>query len=96
MDITGFDIGATLTAVGALVKAFHSGREVKKNEANFVERFVRLEERVNGHGVSLQKWDERFANVENKMDKIDDKIDENSRLLNKLVGFVCADKKVEL
>ncbi len=51
---------------------------------------------MNGHGVSLQKWDERFANVENKMDKIDDKIDENSRLLNKLVGFVCADKKVEL
>ena len=30
MDITGFDIGATLTAVGALVKAFHYGREVKK------------------------------------------------------------------
>lgn len=96
MDITGFDIGATLTAVGALVKAFHSGREVKKTENICVERFVRLEERVNSHETSLKNWDGRFVNLESKMDKIDDKIDENSRLLSKLVGFICADKKVEL
>lgn len=93
MDITGFDIGALVTAIGAVAKALHSDSKVKAVESDRVdskrginERFAVLEERLKHTDKRLDDGDAAFKTLDAKMDR-------NNELLNQLIGEVRAGRK---
>lgn len=93
MDITGFDIGALATALGAVLKTLHSDRRTKAIEDDRVtskqgisERFAVIEERLKHNDRRLDDGDAAFKTLDSKMDR-------NNELLNQLIGEVRAGRK---
>ena len=93
MDITGIDIGALVTALGAVAKALHSDSKVKAVESDRIdskrdinERFAVLEEKMKHTDRRLDDGDAAFRTLDSKMDR-------TNELLNQLIGEVRAGRK---
>lgn len=86
MDITGLDIGALLTGIGGLVKAFHSDHKADSVKKGVDERMAVLETKMQHHDKRLDDGDSAFRTLDAKMDR-------NNELLNQLIGEVRAGRK---
>jgi len=86
MEITGLDIGAVATAVGAVVKALHSDSKVNSAKKGIDERFAVLEER-------MKHCDKRLDDGDNNFKSLDGKIDRMNESLNQLIGEIRAGHK---
>lgn len=86
MDITGIDIGAFLTGIGALLKSYHSDRKTDNAKKGMEERMAVLENDIRHHDKRLDDGDSNFK-------VLDQKIDRNNELLNQLIGEIRAGRK---
>lgn len=86
MDITGLDIGAFMTGIGAIIKSFHSDRKSDSAKKNLDERMSVIENDIRHHDKRLDDGDSNFK-------ILDQKIDRNNELLNQLIGEVRAGRK---
>ena len=86
MDITGLDIGAFMTGIGAIIKSFHSDRKSDSAKKNLDERMSVIENDIRHHAKRLDDGDSNFK-------ILDQKIDHNNELLNQLIGEVRAGRK---
>lgn len=86
MDITGLDIGAFMTGIGAIIKSFHSDRKSNSDKKNIDERISVIENDIRHHDKRLDDGDSNFK-------ILDQKIDRNNELLNQLIGEVRAGRK---
>ena len=86
MDITGIDIGAFLTGIGALLKSYHSDRKTDNAKKGMDERMAVLENDMRHHDKRLDDGDSNFK-------VLDQKIDRNNELLNQLIGEIRAGRK---
>lgn len=83
MDFSGLDIGAMVTSLAAILKAFRSDSKAKKvdekaediradrvaSKRNYDERFAEIDVRMNQVERRLDKGDAQFCNVEKKIDE---------------------------
>lgn len=83
MDITGLDIGAFMTGIGAIIKSFHSDRKSDSAKKTLDERISVIENDIRHHDKRLDDGDSNFK-------VLDQKIDRNNELLNQLIGEVRA------
>ncbi len=86
MDITGLDIGAFMTGIGAIIKSFHSDRKSDSAKKTLDERMSVIENDIRHHDKRLDDGDSNFK-------ILDQKIDRNNELLNQLIGEVRAGRK---
>ena len=86
MDITGLDIGAFMTGIGAILKSFHSDRNLDSAKKTLDERMSVIENDIRHHDKRLDDGDSNFK-------ILDQKIDRNNELLNQLIGEVRAGRK---
>jgi len=86
MDITGIDIGAFVTGIGALVKSLHSDRKTDNAKKGMDERMAVLENDMRHHDKRLDDGDSNFK-------VLDQKIDRNNELLNQLIGEIRGSRK---
>lgn len=86
LDITGIDIGAFVTGVGALIKSLHSDRKADNAKKGLDERMAVLETDMRHHDKRLDDGDSNFK-------VLDQKIDRNNELLNQLIGEIRAGRK---
>lgn len=86
MDITGLDIGAFMTGIGAIIKSFHSDRKSDSAKKTLDERISVIENDIRHHDKRLDDGDSNFK-------VLDQKIDRNNELLNQLIGEVRAGRK---
>lgn len=86
MDITGLDIGAFMTGIGAILKSFHSDRKSDSAKKTLDERISVIENDIRHHDKRLDDGDSNFK-------VLDQKIDRNNELLNQLIGEVRAGRK---
>lgn len=86
MDITGLDIGAFMTGIGAIIKSFHSDRKSDSAKKTLDERMSVIENDIRHHDKRLDDGDSNFK-------VLDQKIDRNNELLNQLIGEVRAGRK---
>lgn len=86
MDITGLDIGAFMTGIGAIIKSFHSDRKSDSAKKTLDERISVIENDIRHHDKRLDDGDSNFK-------ILDQKIDRNNELLNQLIGEVRAGRK---
>lgn len=86
MDITGLDIGAFMTGIGAILKSFHSDRKSDSAKKTLDERMSVIENDIRHHDKRLDDGDSNFK-------ILDQKIDRNNELLNQLIGEVRAGRK---
>ena len=86
MDITGIDIGAFMTGIGAILKSLHSDRKSDSVKKTLDERMSVIENDIRHHDKRLDDGDSNFK-------ILDQKIDRNNELLNQLIGEVRAGRK---
>ena len=86
MDITGLDIGAFMTGIGAILKSLHSDRTSDSAKKTLDERMSVIENDIRHHDKRLDDGDSNFK-------ILDQKIDRNNELLNQLIGEVRAGRK---
>lgn len=81
MDITGIDVGALLTGLGAFLKSFHSDRASAETKKTLEQRCAALEQRLND-------GDRRFSVNETKIDKVLDKIGQIDKGVTSIVSYL--------
>jgi hypothetical protein len=86
LDVTGLDIGAFMTGIGAIIKSFHSDRKSDSTKKTLDERMSVIENDIRHHDKRLDDGDSNFK-------VLDQKIDRNNELLNQLIGEVRAGRK---
>jgi hypothetical protein len=86
LDVTGLDIGAFMTGIGAIIKSFHSDRKSDSAKKTLDERISVIENDIRHHDKRLDDGDSNFK-------VLDQKIDRNNELLNQLIGEVRAGRK---
>jgi hypothetical protein len=86
LDVTGLDIGAFMTGIGAIIKSFHSDRKSDSTKKTLDERMSVIENDIRHHDKRLDDGDSNFK-------VLDHKIDRNNELLNQLIGEVRAGRK---
>lgn len=86
MDITGLDIGAFMTGLGAIIKCLHSDRKTDSAKKGLDERMAVLENDLKHHDKRLNDGDSNFK-------ILDQKIDRNNELLNQLIGEIRGGRK---
>lgn len=97
MDITGIDIGAFLTGIGALLKSYHSDRKTDNAKKGMDERMAVLENDILHHDKRLNDGDSNFKVLDQKIDGLrqtfDNRFDGLSSSVNQLIGEIRRSRK---
>lgn len=88
MDISGLDIGAFATAVGAIAKALHSDRVNGTAKKTLEERCAKMEADLKNYEERLDSGEARFDKQDAKFDRIFDKVSEIDKNVATMLGYL--------